>query len=82
MPEYIYKGFKVSYDIKQNDNNKLYQAEGSVICCTNKKKQAAVTQKFQTEHSSKAGVQQEIKKIIHDYIDFEWKEFFEMQDEL
>ena len=76
MAEYIYKGLTVHYNIRKMNIN-LYQATGAVIYPENDKKNA---QKFQTEAPTKSGVQHEIKKIINDYIDFEWKGFIEMQD--
>ncbi|MGQ3888714.1 hypothetical protein ACQUW5_06730 [Legionella sp. CNM-1927-20] len=79
MPEYIYKGFKVVYNIDTDEsNNKLYKADGYVQCLLDKNNHPP--QKFHTEYSTLAGVQEEIKKMLEDYIDFEWNEFNKMHD--
>jgi hypothetical protein len=78
LPEYIYKGFKVHFAIKQNTKTHSFCATGSVVCHT-EGLGPDLTQKFQTEGPSKTYVQQELKKIINDYIEFEWKQFIEMQ---
>lgn len=82
MPEYVYKGFKIHYEIKsvqQSDEN-LYEAYGYVV---NDMEGHALlsSQKFHTVFPTKVGVQHQIKKIIEDYIDFEWREFLELQKE-
>ncbi len=79
MTEYIYKGFKVHYLIKQDKKEpSSYNAKGSVICYI-KGDGPTLSQKFQTEGPSKNFVQNEIKKMINSYIEFEWKQYIEMQ---
>lgn len=80
MTEYVYKGFKVSYKIKCSENKpKLYKADGYVQCSL-ATTGSVFSQKFHTEHPSKEGAQNEIKKLLEDYIDFEWQEFHEMHE--
>ncbi len=79
MTEYIYKGFKIKYVIEQLDAD-TYKATGSVLSYV-KEQGPHLSQQFQTEGASKNYVQQEIKKIMNEYIDFEWKQFNEMQGE-
>lgn len=77
MTEYIYKGFQIHYIMKHlKKQNDSYRATGSVFCYINGNG-PALTQKFQTEGSSKDYVENEIKKIINNYIDFEWDQFVE-----
>jgi hypothetical protein len=81
MAEYIYKGFKIFYDINpQKTEDDLYQASGYVLCNIDKAAPSP-TQKFRTEYPTQQGVKIQIKKIIEEYIDFEWEEFLEMQKE-
>ena len=81
MTDYLYKGFKVFYTIKPTDKNKnLYIADGHVLCCMHPTH--SEPRKFHTEYPSKAGVETEIKKMLEDYIDFEWHEYHEMQEEI
>lgn len=79
MAEYIYKGFKVHYDIEKTEiTGGLFQAQGYVICDSDTDG-PTLTQKFQTESSLKSDVEHEIKKIINHYIDFEWKQYLKMR---
>ncbi|WED43083.1 hypothetical protein [Legionella cardiaca] len=81
MTEYIYKGFKVTYQVELSGAvPNLYKADGYVTR-TPSKKNNTPPQKFHTEHPTKKGAQIEIKKLLEDYIDFEWQEFYEMQNE-
>lgn len=77
--QYNYKGFVVTYEIKASEQaNNMYRADGQVESAKNKNK---ILQKFHTEHPTKEGAKKEIKKLLEDYIDFEWQEFYEMQNE-
>lgn len=81
MADYIYKGFKVHYNIKnslQSDATTLYTAEGSA---TRDDGTQLIPQTFQTESATKIGVRNEIKKLIEKTIDLEWKEFLDMRGE-
>lgn len=79
MTTYIYKGFKVVYEIEQaNKEGTLFKADAYVIPkddCNN----LDMSTRFHTEFPTKDGVQQEIKKLLENYIDFEWKKLNEMQ---
>lgn len=78
MNQYTYKGFKVVYEIKKIPmEDTLYRADGYVVPTPNKNTHNSI--KFHTEYPTKLGVRRELKKIIKNYIDFEWKEFKEMQ---
>lgn len=78
MAEYIYKGFKVHYEIEKiKVAGGLFQAQGYVICDSDTDG-PTLTQKFQTESSLKADAESEIKKIINRYIDFEWEQYLKM----
>lgn len=78
MAQYIYKGFKVFYDIKPvSGSTNLYKADGYVVCCLDKKG-LTPPQKFHTEYRTKTEVQNEIRRLLENYVDFEWKEFHEM----
>lgn len=81
MNQYDYKGFKVNYRVDLSDAvPHLYKADGYVIRAAENKNSNS-PQKFHTEHPTKQGAEIEIKKLLEDYIDFEWQEFYEMQNE-
>ena len=81
MIEYIYKGFKISYKVVPMDFNKnTYKAEGSVTYLLNMPKSFA-PQKFYTELATYTGTEHEIKKLLENYVDFELKNFYDMQKE-
>lgn len=81
MTQYTYKGFQVTYQVKSSDiDPNLYKADGYVVRATEFQNRLA-QQKFHTEHPTKKGAQHEIKKLLEDYIDFEWQEFYEMHNE-
>lgn len=81
MKEYTYRGFKINYDIKPEKNYiNLYKAYGYVECLRNKKANNPKIN-FTTEFPTLDGAQEEIKKIIKDYIDFEWDQFYKIKSE-
>jgi hypothetical protein len=81
MAEYTYKGFKIFYNIERvNSATKLYKANGYVKCFIDNTS-PVVSQKFYTEHPTQAGVKNGIRKMLEEYIDFEWQEFQEMSRE-
>ncbi|KTC65831.1 Uncharacterised protein (plasmid) [Legionella adelaidensis] len=79
MTTYTYKGFEVVYEIEQvNHEGTLFKADAHVIPkddCNN----LEVSTRFHTEYPTKNGVQKEIKKLVENYIDFEWKKLNEMK---
>ncbi|KTD36563.1 hypothetical protein Lnau_1547 [Legionella nautarum] len=78
MIEYNYKNFQVHYDIElDKKSTKLYRADGYIVNSLDKKN-PVLARKFHTEHRTKKGVVAEIKRLIENYIDFEWKEFYEV----
>lgn len=78
MVEYSYRGFIITYEVDSTDNkeNKLYRANGKAVKSEEGKN--CVVQKFHTEHPTENGAKKAIKKLIEDYVDFEWKEYYEM----
>ncbi len=78
MIEYIYKGFKISYKITSIEAEKnTYKADGSVTYLLNIPKSFTPKQ-FQTENHTHLGAEHEIKNLLESYIDFELKNFYEM----
>lgn len=77
MTEYKYRQFKIHYNVRTDKTQNLYTADGYISNPSG----SAPYRKFHTEYTSKAGVQAEIKKLIEKYIDFEWREFYEMNEE-
>lgn len=76
MPQYLYKNFKVIYTVKEaKGKDKLYEADGHVVCYSNGESKPALSKKFHTEYPGFSGAQCEIRKLLEDYIDFEWKAF-------
>lgn len=81
MIEYIFKGFKMSYKIVAAEFEKnTYKAEGSVSYLLNMPK-SFMPKKFHTEYITQAGAEYEIKKLLEDYVNFELKNFYDMQKE-
>lgn len=81
MREYVYREFKIAYEIKPEKNYiNLYKAYGYAECLRNKQKSTTKIN-FTTEFPTKEGVQEEIKKIIQDYIDFQWDQFYKIKNE-
>ncbi len=82
MTEYAYKGFQVRYDIKPSERSPgLYRADGLVLCSINNKDNTPqLSEEFHTEFVSEEGAQHEIKRLIENYIDYEWSQFYAMQD--
>lgn len=78
MDEYTYKGFKLAYTTTPSDD--LFIAEGTIYSPSNNKPIAA-TKKFHTEFDSAMGAIKEIKKMFKNYIDFELKNYQQMQFE-
>lgn len=78
MTVYNYKKFKIHYNIQGDKTKKnLYTADGYVLCSPDQE-DTDLKQCFHTEYTTREGVQKEIKRLIENYIDFEWKEFYEM----
>lgn len=81
MTDYIYKGFKISYDIMEAGLEKnLYKADGKVVYLLSKPKTFPPV-KFHTEYDSYHGAEHEIKKLLENYVDFELKNFYDMKTE-
>ncbi|KTD19816.1 hypothetical protein [Legionella londiniensis] len=83
MTEYIYKGFKISYNVESLElagGGNLYKADGSVTYLLHKPKSFAPV-KFHTEYESYSGAEHEIKKMLENYIDFELQSYYEMAKE-
>lgn len=82
MPDYTYREFKVHYEIKPSENlPELYSASGYIECLS---KAQSTHEKidFSTEHADLSGARKEIKKMIEQYIDFEWDQFSKIQRDL
>lgn len=81
MIEYIYKGFKISYHVASADIGKqMFKADGSLSYLLDTPK-SFKPQKFHTEYNSYAGAEHEIKKILENYIDFELKNYYQINQE-
>ena len=57
-----------------------YKAEGSVTYLLNIPK-SFTPRKFQTEFVTHAGAEHEIKKLLENYVNFELKNFYDLQKE-
>lgn len=76
--EYTYKDFKINVSISPDPQDKsFYQANGKALCLlpSNETNEPKV---FKTEALTEKGAEQQIKKMIEEYIDFEWLEFERM----
>ncbi|MFA5959505.1 MAG: hypothetical protein WC785_03220 [Tatlockia sp.] len=76
MAEYSYRGFNITYQVDSKDH-RLYKANGKAIK-SEEKTTPNNARKFHTEHPTENGAKKAIKKLIEDYVDFEWKEYYEM----
>lgn len=74
MTEYIYKRFKVYYEIVPFAENTEYRAKAYVINYMDKNG-PSLTEKFQTSSPCHDEAQREIKKLIERYIDFEYQQY-------
>jgi hypothetical protein len=80
MTQYVYRGFKLSYHVEPaGESSNLYKADGHAVRPA--KRNRTSPQKFHTEHPTKKGAENEIKRLLEEYIDFEWHEFRQMQKE-
>lgn len=78
MIGYNYKNFQIYYHIELDKRStRLYTADGYIVNSLDKKN-PMLARRFHTEHSSKRGAVTEIKRLIENYIDFEWEEFYEV----
>jgi len=75
MPTYFYKQFEVNYTINKCENPMNgYSSEANIKCNLDWSHSLQIP-KFQTTDYTKKGVEQEIKRLVNRYIDFEWQEF-------
>ncbi|HAF88144.1 MAG: hypothetical protein CMF38_01295 [Legionellaceae bacterium] len=82
MNDYIYRGFKVQYNIHTLKKDLgLYKADGVIAGLANHANASSAIKKFHTESSTIQEAEVQIKKLVEDYIDFEWTEFNKMQEE-
>lgn len=81
MKEYLYKGFKISYQIIVSDPEKnRFKAHGYVTYLPHGH-HALPQAKFHTESDSAEHAERAIKKLLEHYINFERKNFHQMQNE-
>ena len=73
MNKYVYKQFEVIYEIKINPQNTLYEAHAYAICLANKQN-PLMAHEFSTEAKTWDEAETELKKLVNNYIDFEWKQ--------
>lgn len=71
--EYEYRKFNIIYDVQKDSHQPLYEATGYASCLANSNSDRTL-KKFHTTFSTLKGAEHEIKKIIENYIDFEWME--------
>ena len=78
MPQYIYKSFEIVYEVQQLNANE-YEGRGT-LSYKNERASPLLPQQFRTICQTAAGAEKKIKKLMEDYIDFEWDEFIEMHE--
>ena len=79
--QYNYNGFQISYKIDPpNSEIALYRANGFLNCSLSNHNSGPCMQ-FHTEHKTLDGAECGIKKLLENYVDFEWKNFNEMARE-
>lgn len=71
MTEYIYKGLKIVYTLEPHKNEShLFGSTGFVV--DPKEPSHAVLARFHTDYNTLNGAKTAIRKLIENYIDFEW----------
>lgn len=84
--EYIYKGFKLSYQVSQlnssasPDESILYEAHGNAVYLLSTPKKWFSQTHFHTDKESHHAAEHEIKRLLENYVDFELKNFYAMQE--
>ena len=80
MIEYIYRGFKIAYNIEQKkDQDDFYKATGNATYLLNFPKTFAPTS-FHTEYNHFASVEHEIRQRLEDHINAELKNFYDKKN--
>lgn len=77
MTEYVYRGFTISYLIAKDIEKNSFKADGTVEFMQDNST-PYVPIRFHTEYDTYIGAEQEIKKLLENYVDFELKSFYEM----
>lgn len=78
MTEYEYKGFKLCYQIEPHQRDKkLFGSFGYIV---NTNAQEAILAKFHTDFNTKEGVLTEIRRLMEEYVDFEWNQYQEVTE--
>jgi len=79
--EYIYRGFKISYNIEQEKQEEtLYTATGHVTYLLSVPK-SFIPANFHTEYDTHAGAEHEIRILLENYINFELKNFYDRKND-
>ena len=84
--EYIYKGFKLSYQVSELSSSAssveptLYEAHGNAVYLLSTPKKWFSQTHFHTDSESHHGAEHEIKRLLENYVDFELKNFYALQE--
>lgn len=73
MTKYRYKDFDTVYDVIFSIELNQYEARGAVIRMESGK--LTYRREFRTEDPTLKGAEKEIKRLMKDFIDFEWQQF-------
>lgn len=76
MIEYIYHGFKISYEIEsvKHDENH-YKANGHAMYLLNSPASLS-SANFHAEYATHASTEHEIRTLLENYVDFELKTYY------
>lgn len=86
MIEYIYKGFKLSYQVNElttSDDSSaptLYEAHGNAVYLLSTPKKWFSQTHFHTDKENLESAEHEIKRLLENHVDFELKNFYVMQE--
>lgn len=86
MIEYIYKGFKLSYQVSVLSSSAspseppLHEAHGNAVYLLSTPKKWFSQTHFHTDNDTHQGAEHEIKRLLENYVDFELKNFYAMQE--
>jgi len=86
--EYIYKGFKLSYKVSEvrslaadaATEPTLYEAHGNAVYLLSTPKKWFSQTHFHTDNESHPDAEHEIKRLLENYVDYELKNFYAMQE--
>jgi hypothetical protein len=73
VSKFYFKGFELSYVITYSTQFNYYEARGEVNRI--EKGEITFSREFRTEVFTYQGAEEEIKKLMKEFVEFEWQQF-------